>query len=103
MADNPSYIPKLLGIILDTTGVAKSQVVAINRTTRDRQIKSTDANKVVIFDAAEFTSGYSDLTVIEFENVGASRGGTTITINSAGGFQDATITCAVASTTQVVL
>ena len=86
---NPSYIPHLLGIALDSTGVATSIVVARNRTTGERQSKATDSNKVVVFDAAEFTNGYSVNDVIEFENCGASIGGATITLNSAtGGFQE---------------
>lgn len=96
---NPSYVPHLLGITLDSNGVATTTVVAKNRATGDRQSLSTDANKVVIFDAANFTSGYSAGNVIEFENCGASLGGTTITIDSStGGFQEATITCAAAPT-----
>ena len=97
-------IPHLMGITLDSTGVAKTMVVAINRTTGDRQIKATDNNKLVVFDAAEFTGVYSANDVIEFNNVGASFGGTTITISDAtGGFQSATITCSAASTAAVDL
>ena len=90
--------PQLLGITLDSNGVANSQVVAINRTTGESQIKATDANKVVIFDAADFDTLYVNGQIIAFENVGASHGGTTITINTASGFQEATITCVVAPT-----
>lgn len=91
--------PKLLGITLDSTGVANSQVVATNRSTGERQIKAVDSNKVVIFDVADFTTLYENAQVIAFENVGASHGGTTITINNGGsGFQEATITCVVAPT-----
>jgi len=102
MAD--PFIPHLLGINLDGTGVANTLVIAKNENTGERQSKSTDASKLVIFDAADFTSGYSASDVIAFENVGASRGGTTITINAAaGGFQEAEITCAAAHTTAVNL
>jgi hypothetical protein len=101
---NPSYIPHLLGITLDSNGVATSIVIAKNRTTGERQSKATDSNKVIVFDAADFASGYSADDVIVFENCGASIGGTTITINSAtGGFQEATITCAAAPTGAVNL
>jgi hypothetical protein len=91
MANNPSFLPHLLGITLDSNGVAGSQIVAINRTTGDRLIAATDSNKVVVFDAANFTQGYSVNDVIEFNNVGGSVGTATITINSAtGGFQEPT-------------
>lgn len=104
MADNPSYLPHLMGITLDSNGVAYSQVVAINRTNGDRLIQPTDANKVAVFDASQFTSGYSASDVIEFNNVGASVGSTTITINSStGGFQSAEITCTAAASTQIVI
>ena len=94
-------VPHLMGITLDASGVTYSQVVAMNKTTGDTLTKPTNGNKVVIFDAADFDSGYSANDVILFENVGASRGGTTITITDAtGGFQDSTITCAAAGTTQ---
>ena len=101
MADPTSAttIPHLLGIVLVTAGVAYTNVVAINRATGERQIKATDVNKVVIFDAADFTTGYNADNVIEFINVGGSVGSTTITINSAtGGFQQADLTSAAAST-----
>ena len=99
MADPTNKIPHLLGITLDSNGVATSIVVAKNRTTNERQSKATDSNKVVVFDAADFINGYSASDVVEFENCGASIGGTTITIDSAtGGFQEATITCASAPT-----
>ena len=89
MSDPTGKVPHLLGITLDSDGIAKSQVVATNLSTGERQIKSTDANKIVIFDAAEFTSGFSDADVILFENVGGSKGKSTITIIGAeGGFQE---------------
>jgi hypothetical protein len=104
MADPTNKIPHLLGITLDSTGIATTIVVARNRTTGERQSKATDSGKIVIFDAANFTSGYSTSDVIEFENCGASLGGTTITINSAtGGFQSATIICTVAPTGAIQL
>ena len=95
--------PQLLGITLDSNGVANSQVVAINRSTGESQIKATDSNKVVIFDAADFDTLYVNEQIIAFENVGASHGGTTITINTASGFQEATITCAAAPTGNISL
>lgn len=99
MADPTNKIPHLMGITLDGTGVGTTIVIAKNRTTGDRQSKATDSNKIVVFDAADFTDGYSTSDVIEFENCGASWGGTTITINSAeGGFQQGTITCSAAPT-----
>ncbi len=95
---NP-IIPHLLGISLDGTGVATTIVVAKNRTTGERQSKSTDSNKRVIFDAADFTNNYSANDVIEFENCGASLGGTTLTITDVtGGFQSAEIACTAAPT-----
>ena len=104
MADPTNKIPHLLGITLDSTGVATSMVVAKNRTTNERQSLATDSNKLVIFDAAGFTNGYSANDVIEFENCGASLGGTTITIDSAtGGFQEAEITCTAAPTGAISL
>lgn len=104
MADNPTYIPHLLGITLNSSGVAYTQVVAFNKRTGEYQIKAADGNKVVVFDAADFTSGYDASDVIYFENVGSSVGSTTITINSTtGGFQEATMTCATAPTVAVNL
>ena len=96
-------IPHLLGITLDGNGVAGTQVVAINRANGERQIQATNSDKVVIFDASEFTTLYG-LDVIEFNNVGASWGQATITINSlTGGFQEATMTTAAAPTVAVDL
>ena len=96
-------IPHLLGITLDGSGVAGTQVVAINRTNGERQVKGTNSDKVVIFDAADFTTLYG-LDVIEFNNVGASWGSAIITINSlTGGFQEATMTTAAAPTVAVKL
>jgi len=104
MTDPTNKIPHLLGITLDSNGVATSQVTIFNRNTGEYQTKATDANKVVIFDAAEFTSGYSASDVIDIQNVGASVGHSTITINSAtGDFQEATLTCAAAATAAITL
>src|SRR3990167_9163393 len=103
MAD-PSgiHIPHIMGVVLDSTGVAGTQVVALNRSTGNRQIKRTTSDKVCTFDAADFTAGYLASDVIEFLNVGSSVGMNTITINSAtGGFQETTITCAAAPTVAV--
>jgi len=101
MADPSGMIPHLLGISLDGSGVAATKVVAINRTTGDRLAGSTNSDKVVIFDAANFTSGYTDGDIVDFENVGGSVGKATITIS--GGFQQAEITCAAASTVSTTL
>ncbi len=99
MTDPPdaTIIPHLLGITSD--GVAKTQIVATNLRTGEILIRATDANKLVVFDAAEFTSGYSASDEILFESAGASKGTVTITINSAtGGFQQETITTTAALT-----
>lgn len=102
MAD--PVLPHLLGITLDGTGVANTKVVATNLTTGKEIIATTDGSKIVIFNAADFTfPHYSNGDVIAFENVGASKGGATLTIDTSGGFQEATITCHAASTTQVVI
>ncbi len=106
MADPSSAtnIPHLIGITLDTEGVANTNVVAFNRTTGERQIKRTDANKLVVFDASDFTLGYFADDVIEFNNVGASVGVATVTITDAtGGFQSTTIDCAAAPTVSINL
>ena len=96
-------IPHLLGITLDSNGVAGTQVVAINRANGERQTKDTNSDKVVIFDAADFTTLYG-LNVIEFVNIGGSWGSTTITINSlTGGFQSSDMTTAAAPTVAVNL
>jgi len=95
--------PHLMGIILDGTGVATSKVIATNRSTGKQLIDSTDSNKLVIFNADDFEDDYENGDVIEFENVGASKGGQTITIDTTGGFQEATIAAHAASTTQVVI
>ena len=98
MADPTNKVPHIVGILLDTQGLATSIVSVLNRTTGDRQIKATDANKRVIFDALDFTSFYSNGDVLEFENSGASHGGTTITIDTTGGFQQATLDASAAPT-----
>ena len=96
-------IPHLLGITLDGNGVAGTQVVAINRANGERQIKATNSDKIVIFDAADFSTAYG-LDVIEFNNVGASWGSATITINSlTGGFQSADMTTAASPTVAINL
>ena len=96
-------IPHLLGITLGSNGVANTLVIAINKTTRERQIKRTNSDKVVIFDAAEFTTAYG-LDTIQFNNVGSSVGMVEITIDSlTGGFQEATLTAAAAPTVSVNL
>ena len=93
----------MLGITLDGNGVGGTQVVVINRTNGERQIKATNSDKNVIFDASEFTTDYG-LDVMEFNNVGASWGSVTITINGlTGGFQLATMTTAAAPTVAVNL
>ena len=97
-------IPHLMGIILDTEGVAYTKVIAINRTTRERLIEATDVNKAVIFDAANFTNGYTAGDVIEFANSGGSKGKATITISDAtGGFQNVEMDCIASSTVSINL
>ena len=94
MADpiTATTVPHLIGVTLDTQGVAETQVIAVNRTTSERLIKATDASKRVIFDASTFTSGYSDGDIIEFENVGGSYGQSTVTIASIrGNFQSSSL------------
>jgi len=105
MADPTSAttIPHLLGITLDTTGIANTQVAATNLTTGETQRVATDTNKVVILDAAKFTSGYTNGDKVLFENVGASKGAKTITIDTSGDFQEATIVCTVALTVAINL
>ncbi len=101
---NATTIPHLLGITLGGTSVATTNVVAFNRNTGEYQTLSTDSNKLVVFDAANFASGYSANDVIQFNVVGSTVGQITITINSAtGGFQEATITGAAAPTVAVNL
>jgi len=96
-------IPHLLGITLDSNGVANTLVVAINKTTREKLTKRTDSDKVVIFDAADFPTAYG-LDTIQFNNVGSSVGMAEITINSlTGGFQEVTLTAAAAPTVSVNL
>jgi len=102
MPDDPR-IPHLLGITLDSNGVANTLVVAINKTTREQIIKRTNSDKLVVFDAADFPTLYG-LDAIEFNNVGSSVGVATITINSlTGGFQQATMTTAAAPTVSIDL
>ncbi len=101
---NPLYLPHLMGVTLAGASIPKTQVVAKNRTTGDFVVKASDAGKQVVFDAASFDNGYSAGDVIEFQNVGASVGTTTITINSAsGGFQESSITSVAASTLSISL
>ena len=94
-------IPHLLGVALNETSIQYTQVVATNANTGARQISVTNINRVAIFDASKFTNGYTDGDKILFENVGASKGGGTITIDTAGGFQQVAVTCTVALTVAV--
>lgn len=100
MADPTNKIPHLLGIALDNTGVANTQVVALNLSTGERLVGVTDSGKLIVFDVANFTSGYTNADIIKFENVGSSTGMATITINTSvsGGFQETTISCTAALT-----
>jgi hypothetical protein len=101
MADptDATTIPHLIGITLITAGVALTPVIAYNRTTGGTLIRSTDANKRVVFDLANMDGGYSANDVIEFTNVSGSVGSTTVTVNSAtGDVQLADLTAAAAST-----
>ena len=96
-------IPHLLGITLSSNGVANTLVVAVNKSTREKMTKRTDSNKVVIFDAADFSTLYG-LNTIQFNNVGSSVGSVNITIDSlTGGFQEATLTAAASPTVAVNL
>ena len=98
------FIPHIVGLTLDGEGVAQTLVIATNRTNGEKQRLRTDSNKNVIFDAAEFTSGYIANDIIEFNNVGSSVGTATITItNATGGFQQVTMDCAAAPTVSVNL
>ncbi len=95
MADptDATTIPHLIGITLSgSTPIGTSNVIAFNRTTGDRMIKATDTNVRVIFDLSNFTSGYTVGDIIEFENVGGSYGGTTVTVNATTVLQIATLT-----------
>ncbi len=106
MVDDPNLprVPHLFGVTLASSGVANTQVVATNRRTGDFQVKETDANEIVVFDAADFNSTYLVNDVIEFQNVGASVGGTTATISDAtGGFQAVSLTAAAAPTVPINL
>ncbi len=101
---NATTIPHLLGITLGGTSIATTNVVAFNRNTGDYQTLATNASSVIVFDAAQFTLGYSAGDVIQFNVVGSTVGQVEITINSAtGDFQDAEITGANASTAAVNL
>ena len=95
MADptDATTIPHLIGITLSgTTPIATTNVIASNRTTGDRLIKPVDSAFRVIFDLSNLTSGYTAGDVIEFENVGASYGGTTVTVNATRALQVTTLT-----------
>ena len=88
------YPPHIMGVTLDTQGVANTLVTAYNRRTGETQRARANSDKVVIFDAAEFTSGYAANDVIEFINTGASKGNGTLTItNATGGFQELSMDC----------
>jgi len=95
-------IPHLLVITLAGSPVNNTQVVAINSTNGDRQVKNV-YDYIVIFDVADFTNAYANGDIILFENVGASHGSATITVNSAIGLQEATITAVAAPTNQISL
>ena len=100
--DSGLYVPHILGVILVSSGVANTQVVVTNRSTGDRQIIDTSADKVAIVDAAAFALGYSVDDVIEFNNVGASVGTAIATItNALGGFQEVSLTAAAAPTISI--
>lgn len=105
MADPSSrYVPHIIGVLLDSNGVAYTQVVAHNTRTGDRLVKTTDGNKRVLFNIGEFTSGYEKSDKIYFENVGGSVGSGSVTVNSAtGGFQLVNLTCAAAPTVSINL
>ena len=103
MADPTDVIPHLMGINV-SGGVSNTLIIALNRANGERIRQRTDSNDVVIFDALDFTSAYSQNDVIEFHNVGGSVGVVTITISDAtGGFQEATLSASAASTVSVSL
>ena len=59
--------PHIIGVTLDSTGVATTAIIVKNRTTGDLQNIKTDASKAAIFDCANFTSGYVDGDIIEID------------------------------------
>jgi len=83
--------PHIIGIALDSQGVAVSKVILTNQTTGDIAKLVTDASKRAVFDCSSFTNGYTNGDVIEVENIGASYGGATITINTGLGLQTTTV------------
>jgi len=89
---NPT-VPHIIGVTLDSTGVAYTSVIVKNRTTGDSVILDTNSSKQAIFDCASFTNGYSNSDVIEVVNSGASFGGNTVTIDTSEGMQTTTLTC----------
>jgi len=91
--------PHIIGITLDSEGVALTKVVFTNFTSGGQQIIATDSSKRAIIDCADFTDGYSNGDVVGIENVGASIGGETVTIDTSEGIQVQSVDAAAASTT----
>lgn len=97
MADPLS--PHVIGITLDTQGVAYSKVIVSNLTSGGIQIMATNATKQAVVDCANFSGGYSNGDTIGIENAGASIGGETLTVDTSGGMQLVTVDSAAAATT----
>ena len=97
---NPE-IPQLLGVHLGGEGVANTQVIATNLTTGDTLTVVADEFKNVLLNANDFTSGFTNGDVIQFDNVGASKGTVTITTNTSSGFQEASLVGTAASTASI--
>ena len=86
--------PYVFGITLDAQGVAKTKVIITNFSNGNILIKETNSNKQIVFDAANFEDGYTNGDVIGVENIGASIGGNTLTIDTIKGFQTVEIDAA---------
>ncbi len=98
------YPPHIMGVTLDTEGIASTIVIAYNRRTGESQRGRANSSKQVIFDAVEFTSGYAANDIIEFTNTGGSKGFGTLTItNATGGFQELSMDCIASPTVSVNL
>ena len=84
--------PHVIGVTLITAGVAKTKIIITNFTNGNRLAVATDASKRAVFDCASFTGAYSNGDVLGIENVGASYGGTTVTIDTTKGIQMVNLT-----------
>ena len=95
---NPD-VPHLIGITLDTQGVANTKVIFTNFTSGGIQIVETDSEKRAVIDCANFVNGYSNSDVIGIEKAGSSIGGETVTIDTDEGVQIKSVDAEAASTT----